>query len=140
MAVEQKLSSLTANDAVVQKLLTIEGIGPITAVTLRAEVARFDRFDSGKQLSRYCGVTPRNASSGQKQADSGLVKAGNPGLRIVLIQAAQRLINRSSRWHSFAVKLKSKGKPHNVVVAAVANRWLRCLYHQLQPEQLAASP
>lgn len=134
--VEKMLIEQTAEDAVVQKLLQIEGIGPITAITMRAEIARFDRFDSGKQLCRYCGVTPRNASSGQKQADAGLVKAGNPGLRIVLVQAAQRLMRTSPRWHEFAVRLKRKGKAHNVIVAAVANRWLRCLYHEMQPEQL----
>ena len=136
--IERRLLKQTADDAVVAKLLSLEGIGPITAITMRAEIARFERFDSGKQLARYCGVTPRNASSGQKQADAGLVKAGNTGLRIVLVQAAQRLINFSPHWRKFAARLKKKGKPHNVIVAAVANRWLRRLYHQMQPEQLLA--
>jgi transposase len=136
--VEQRLLKQTSGDAVVARLLEIDGIGPVTAITLRAEIARFERFDSGKQLCRYCGVTPRNASSGQKQADAGLVKAGNPGLRIVLVQAAQRLMNFSPHWKAFATRLKKKGKPHNVIVAAVANRWLRRLYHQMQPEQLIA--
>ena len=136
--VERRLLKQTASDAVVSKLLTIEGVGPITAITMRAEIARFERFDNGKQLSRYCGVTPRNASSGQKQADAGLVKAGNDGLRVVLVQAAQRLINFSPHWRAFAARLKKKGKPHNVIVAAVANRWLRRLYHQMQPDQLLA--
>lgn len=134
--VEHRLLKQTSHDAVVAKLLSIEGIGPITAITMRAEIARFERFDNGKQLSRYCGVTPRNASSGKKQADAGLVKAGNDGLRVVLIQAAQRLMNFSPHWSAFATRLKKKGKPHNVIVAAVANRWLRKLYHQMQPDQL----
>jgi transposase len=135
-AAQKRMVQLCADDAVVQKLLQIEGIGLVTAITMRAEVARFDRFSSGKQLARYCGVTPRNASSGQKQADAGLVKAGNPGLRIVLVQAAQRLMRTSPRWSVFAARLKRKGKAHNVIVAAVANRWLRCLYHELKPGQL----
>ena len=134
--VEGRLFKQTANDAVVSKLLSMEGIGPITAITMRAEIARFDRFDNGKQLARYCGVTPRNASSGKKVADAGLVKAGNTGLRIVLVQAAHRLINFDPHWSQFAGRLKKRGKPHNVVVAAVANRWLRRLYHQMQPESL----
>jgi transposase len=135
---ELRLKKQTVGDQVVEKLLSMEGIGLVTAVTMRAEIARFDRFDSGKQLSRYCGVTPRNASSGQRQADAGLVKAGNPGLRIVLVQTAQRLMNFSPHWSAFAQRMKQKGKPHNVVVAAVANRWLRRLYHEMQPQQLIA--
>lgn len=134
---EQLLKTQMTNDAVYAKLLEQDGIGFITAVTMRAEIARFDRFDSGKQLARYCGVTPRNASSGEKQADAGLIKAGNGGLRVVLIEAAQRLINFNAHWGRFAQRLLDKGKPRNVVVAAVANRWLRKLYHQMQPEQLA---
>lgn len=137
--IERLLKKQTADDAVVRKLLAQDGIGLITAVTMRAEIAQFDRFDSGKQLARYCGVTPRNASSGEKQADAGLVKAGNGGLRIVLIETAHRLINFNAHWRQFARKLLDKGKPRNVVVAAVANRWLRRLYHHMQPEQLTAA-
>lgn len=137
--VECRLMAFTADDALVAKLLSITGIGPITAITMRAEIARFERFDSGKQLSRYCGLSPRNASSGQRQADAGLVKAGNPHLRRVIIQAAQRLINYDRRWGAFAARKFGQGKPRNVVVAAVANRWIRKLYHQMQPEQLAAA-
>ncbi|MEZ6050717.1 MAG: transposase, partial [Planctomycetaceae bacterium] len=134
--VEHRLLKQTGNDAVIAKLLSIEGIGPITAITMRAEIARFERFDNGKQLSRYCGVTPRNASSGKKQADAGLMKAGNDGLRVVLIQAAQRLMNFSPHWSAFATRLKKKGKPDNVIVTVAADRWLRKLYHQMQPDQL----
>lgn len=134
-----RLRERTADDALVAKLLTITGIGPITAITMRAEIARFERFDTGKQLSRYCGLSPRNASSGHRQADAGLVKAGNPHLRRVIIQAAQRLVNYDTHWGLFAARKMSEGKPRNVVIAAVANRWIRKLYHQMQPEQLAAT-
>ena len=54
-------------------------------------LCRFDRFRNGKQLARLCGVTPWNASSGERQADAGFIKAGNRDLRRVLIEAAHRL-------------------------------------------------
>jgi len=136
--VERELGDWAESDQVCLKLMELDGIGLITAVSLRAEVGRFDRFNSGKQLSRFCGLTPRNASSGNRQSDSGLIKAGNPQLRCVLIQAAQRLKRYNARWRSFAGRLKRKGKPHNVIVAAIANRWIRWLYHQMQPDQLAS--
>ena len=136
--VEQRLEQHVANDAVVQKLRKIKGIGLVTAVTLRAEIGAFDRFQSGKQLARFCGLSPRNVSSGDRQADAGLIKAGNPQLRAVIIEAAQRLIYRMDRWTRLACKLREQGKKRNVIVAAVANRWMRWLYHQMQPDQLAA--
>jgi transposase len=135
-AVEKRLAERTADDAFVKKLLTLEGVGLITAVTLRAEIGRVDRFQNGKQLARFCGLTPRNVSSGQRQADAGLIRAGNPQLRAVLIELAQRLMWRGkkelSRWQTLAYQLQSRGKPRNVVVAAVANRWVRWLFHEAQ--------
>jgi transposase len=131
-AVQAQIEIAVADDPLVTRLRTLYGVGLITAVTLRAEVGRFDRFDSGKQLSRFCGLTPRNASSGARQADAGLIKAGNPELRQVLIEQAHRLIRfRHAQWGQLAAGMLARGKPKNVVVAAVANRWVRWLYHEL---------
>jgi transposase len=132
-ATEARLRQAVKDDPLVEKLLSLYGVGLVTAVTIRAEVGRFDRFDTGKQLARFCGVTPRNASSGAKQADAGLIRAGNPALRQVLIELAHRLICRgNTRWTQVAQKLLKRGKPRNVVVAAVANRWTRWLFHEMK--------
>lgn len=128
--VEKRMEQATADDAETQKLLAHEGIGLITAVTMRAIIGRFDRFGTGKQLARFCGVTPCNASSGKRQADSGLVKAGSRELRATIIQAAQRLPRHVEKWKTLKDRLVRK-KPANVATAAVANRWLRWLYHQM---------
>jgi transposase len=130
--VEKRLKEVTENDPIVQKLLTEPGIGLITAVTMRAEIGRFDRFRTGKQLCRFAGTCPRNASSGSRQADAGLVKACNPELRRVLMEVAQRLINREDEWANFATRMRARGKPRSLVAAAVANRWLRRLYHEMK--------
>lgn len=129
---ERRLEQLTADDALTRRLLSMKGVGLITAVTMRAEIGRFDRFRSGKQLARFCGVSPRNASSGQRQADAGLVKAANPELRRILIEAAHRLGRYERRWVELKIKLRSAGKPGSVAAAAVANRWVRWLYHQMK--------
>jgi transposase len=131
--VERRLADMTASDPLVQSLREMKGIGLVTAVTIRAEIGRFDRFHSGKQLSRFCGLSPRNASSGARQADAGLIKAGNPELRAVLIETAHRLVRMVPRWRTLALQMKSRGKPGSVVAAAVANRWVRWLFHQMQP-------
>lgn len=133
VAVESQITAMTAEDPIVAQLLTLPGVGLVTAVTLRAEIGRFDRFQSGKQLSNFCGVTPRNASSGARQADAGLIRTGNPALRIVLVELAHRLIHRlDGRWSELAQSMLKRGKPKNVVVAAIANRWVRWLYHEIR--------
>ncbi len=115
-----------------KKLLALKGIGLVTAAMLRAEIGRFDRFRTGKQLSRFCGLSPRNVSSGTRQADAGLIKAGNPQLRAVLIQAAHSVKRHDPRWSKLAARLLGRGKPRSVVTAAVANRWVRWLHHQVR--------
>ena len=136
--IELRLEKLVEQDRLVQFLLTRPGIGLITAVTLRAEIGRFDRFQSGKQLSRFCSLSPRNASSGNRQADAGLIRAGNPQLRAVIIQAAHRLKRYEPRWRALAERLRHRGKPGSVIAAAVANRWMRSLYHQVKHWSIAS--
>jgi len=136
--VESHLAELTVNDPLVNALLELRGIGSVTAWTIRAEIGRFDRFRSGKQLARFCALTPRNASSGNRQSDAGLIKAGNRELRTVLIEAAHRLIRYDESWRSFACKMLQRGKPKCVIVVATANRWIRRLFHAMQPSKLVA--
>jgi transposase len=136
--VEERLTSLTADDPDVARLLAQPGIGPVTAWTLRAEIGRFDRFRSGKQLARFCGLSPKNASSGQRQADAGLIRAANPQLRAVLIEAAHRLARLDPRWRALGEGLRRAGKPGSVVAAAIANRWVRWLFHQMKEAKVAA--
>jgi transposase len=128
---ESHLAEVSRGDPVVARLQQEKGIGRVTAWVMRAEIGQFDRFRSGKQLSRFCGLSPRNASSGQRQADAGLIHAASPLLRTVLIEAGHRLIRQVRRWQSFAARLHGRGKPRSVIVAAVANRWMRGLYHQM---------
>jgi transposase len=137
-AAQERLAQATQGDALVSRLQGFAGVGPVTACLLRAEIGEFERFRTGKQLSRFCGLTPRNASSGQRQADAGLIKAGNPHLRATLIQVAHALVRHDRRWCGFAARLLESGKPKCVILAAVANRWIRWLYYQVREMRPAA--
>jgi transposase len=137
--VEARLREATMDDPVVAKLRTIEGVGEVTAWMLRAWVGRFDRFKTGKQLSRYCGLSPRNASSGQRQADAGLIDAANKPLRAVLVQAAHRLMRLHERWGKLAESMLKRGKAKPLVVAAIANRWVRSMHHRMTGKVDAAT-
>ena len=129
---EAQLRQMTIDDPIVMKLMSNKGIGEVTAWWLRAEVGRFDRFRNGKQLSRFCGLSPCNRSSGNRVADSGLVWAGHPQLKAVLIEAAHRLARYQPRWRELHQRLRDAGKPSCVALAAVANRWVRSLLHEMK--------
>lgn len=138
-ATEKRLSLVCEEDPLVTRLLTFKGVGSVTAWTLRAEIGRFDRFANGKQLARFCGLSPRNASSGNRQADAGLIMAANPQLRSTLIELAHRVARHDPRWSQLASNLRKRGKPGSLVAAAVANRWTRHLYNQLKISPMKAA-
>jgi transposase len=128
---DARLRQATTDDPLVDRLMEEPGIGEVTAWVLRAYIGSFKRFATGKQLSRYCGLSPCNASTGEKQADAGLIDGCNKLLRATLIQAAHRLVRTQTRWSRLHDSLRSRGKPACVSVAAVANRWMRGLYHRI---------
>lgn len=131
-AVEKRMQDATRDDAVTQRLRAEKGVGLVTAVTMRAEIGCFRRFHSGKQLSRYCAVTPKNVSSGKRQADGGLIQAGHLPLRTLLIETAHRLARYVPKWQQMKQRLKQRGKPAGIIAAAIANRWVRQLFPQFQ--------
>jgi transposase len=129
--VTSMMKSHVADDLVVKQLMEQPGIGIITAITMRAIIGHFDRFSTGKQLAHFGGVCPRNNSSAGKTTTGGLIKAGDDVLRQILIEAAHRLIRCDPEWKAMADRLLANGKKKCVVVAAVANRWIRKLFYRM---------
>jgi transposase len=136
--VEKRMEQATADDPVVERLRACKGVGVVTAVMMRAEIGSFERFACGKQLARYCAVTPKNASSGKRTADAGLIKAGSLPLRTMLIEAAHRLARLQPEWQEMKQQLVERGKPASVAVAAIANRWIRKLYWEMKEVEKSA--
>jgi transposase len=138
-ATDAQLETATRDDPLVRRLREQPGVGLVTACLLRAVIGRFDRFRTGKQLAKYCGLSPCNASSGRRQADAGLIAAGHDDLRAVLIQLAKRLPRQEPRWRALHAQLR-RTKPANVASAAIANRWVRRLHYELtRPEATPAA-
>lgn len=131
-AVEARLREATTQDGVVKRLMKQPGIGEVTAWVLRAWIGDFSRFKTAKQLARYCGMSPCNASSGTRVADTGLIDGCNKMLRMTVVQAAHRLIRTSERWRKLAASLQARGKKPCVIVGAVGNRWVRNLHHAMK--------
>jgi transposase len=134
-AAEARLREVAEGDRVIEKLMQQPGIGEVTAWVLRACIGDFSRFKTAKQLSRYCGLSPCNASSGNRMADAGLIGACNKLLRMTLVQASHRLIRTVERWKNLAESLRARGKPACVIVGAVGNRWVRTLHHAMKENQ-----
>jgi transposase len=73
---------------IIQYLLSIPGIGFLTAITLYTEIMDIKRFSNFDQLASFVGLTPLCRSSGEKNTDTGITTRRNGYLRHLLIEAA----------------------------------------------------
>jgi transposase len=74
--------------ALVTALATLRGVRHVTAATVVSELTTFERFASPRQLMGYCGLVPREHSSGTGRWRGSITKTGNAHVRRVLVEAA----------------------------------------------------
>jgi transposase len=91
--IERQLRRLTHQDPVVQQLLEIPGVGPLTATAMRAALVDVHRFPSGRHLASWLGLTVREHSSGARRRLGRISKQGDPYLRTLLIHGARAVLN-----------------------------------------------
>ena len=72
-------------------LMSIPGVGPVTAVSIWAEVGDFSRFSSADKLCAFAGLVPTERSSGGVQRLGHITRAGSTILRYILVEAAMRI-------------------------------------------------
>lgn len=87
-AANMELKNLALQDDVAVRLMTVPGVGPVTALRFIASLDEFGRFGSASYVQSYLGLTPGEHSSGDRQRRTSITKAGSTRTRWVLIQAA----------------------------------------------------
>ena len=65
-AADLELSNLAKEDATCQRLMTVPGVGPVTAMRFAATVDDVGRFADAHQLESYLGLVPGERSSGDR--------------------------------------------------------------------------
>lgn len=86
----KKLAAAKRHKKKVEALLTVPGVGPVTAMAVRTELIAPERFDNGRQVAAMAGLAPLVSSSGEKTRRGHLMKCGNARLRTILIESAWR--------------------------------------------------
>lgn len=104
-------------------LLSIPGVGAVTAEVVLAEIADIDRFDSQKEVVAYAGLAPGQRESAGRSKELHIEKTGSKHLRWILVEAAWRLIRHSPRWRNIYERLKARLRAKKAVVA-IARRLL----------------
>ncbi|MCI0673616.1 MAG: IS110 family transposase, partial [Myxococcaceae bacterium] len=88
-AVRTELTRLAEQLPAAQLLLTVPGVGVLTATALVAFVGDVQRFRSGRHFAAYLGLTPREHSSGAVRRLGAITKQGNTYVRMLLVHGAR---------------------------------------------------
>ena len=98
---EDVVATVAASAAIARALDTLVGIGPVLALTIRAEIGDIGRFARGAELASYAGLVPRVDASADRYWSGRITKEGSPWLRWALVEAAmhhRRRMDARGRW------------------------------------------
>jgi transposase len=124
-ATERKLAAISAQHEDCQRLLTIPGIGLLTATALIAAISDITAFHSGRELAAWLGLVPRQHSTGGKPTLLGISKRGDTYLRTLLIHGGRAVArvahqhqDKRNRW----IDDIKRRRGENIANVAVANK------------------
>jgi transposase len=128
-ALDRELRAQAATDPIVQRLLTVPGVGVVVALTFRTQLDTVDRFTHAGQVSALLGLVPREDSSAERRHRGHITKAGPRELRSLLVQAAWACwrSKQSATLKTWAEQLAAR-RGRRIAVVALARRLSRILY------------
>jgi len=122
---EDELKTTCSNHADCQRLLTIPGIGLLSATALVAAIGDIRVFKSGRELAAWLGLVPRQHSTGGKPTLLGISKRGDAYLRTLLIHGGRAIVRVADKYQDkrseWIGKLEQR-RGNNITAVAVANK------------------
>ena len=136
--IDRQLTELAKQSPIGRCLLSIPGVGVITATALIGSVGDIHAFNRARQFSAWLGLTPREYSSGQSRHLGGISKRGDRYLRMLLIHGArsallmahrqatkgEHTLTELQRW---VLRLECRAN-HNKATVALANKMARIIW------------
>jgi transposase len=119
-------------DPVCARLMTVPGVGPITALTYTASIEDPRRFARSDDVGAYAGLVPRRNQSGERDTSGHISKAGDPMLRRALYEAANVILSQVKKpfalqqWRKKIAETKGAKRARTAVA-----RKLAALLHSL---------
>jgi len=142
VALDMRLSHIAETRTDCRRLMSIPGIGPMTATAFVAQMGDGRQFNQARQCAAYLGLVPAQYSSGGKEQLGGISKRGNRYLRTLLIHGARADIRAAKQRREKQVVLARdewscalEARRHqNVAVVALANKNARIAWALLRDE------
>ena len=134
-AIDEEIKTLVKADETARRLMTIPGIGPITASAIVATVQETSAFANGREFAAFLGLTPRQSSSGGKERLGRITKMGDRYLRkLLVVGACATLIHRKGHhdalrvWADRLLARKAVKYKFKLTAVALANKVARIVF------------
>jgi transposase len=134
-AIDGELEASARTDETAKRLMTIPGVGPVTAMALLATIQDFAAFSSGREFAAFLGLTPREHSTGGKPRLGRVTKMGDRYLRkLLVVGACSTLSHRKGhsdalrRWASGMLERKTVRYKFKLTAVALANKVARIVF------------
>lgn len=128
---DKHIAHTAESDPAMQRLMSVPGVGPITAAAFVAALDDVTAFKGPSQVTCYLGLVPREYSSGEEQRRGRIVPSAHPRVQALLVQAAW-CIWRSSNPETQALREWARAigqrRGKRVAVVALARRLARILF------------
>lgn len=132
LPLEKSLIAIAKADEDVQLLMTIPGVGVLTALSYKIAVGDPTRFQQSRQVGAYLGMTPRQYSSGEIEIQGRISKCGSKSTRALLVNAANTILTRAKKWSKLkAWGLKLMRKKGKAKAEVAVGRKLSVIMHRM---------
>lgn len=122
---ENKLKVICEENENCQRLLTIPGVGLLSATALVAAIGDISVFKSGRELAAWLGLVPGQHSTGGKPTLLGISKRGDTYLRTLLIHGGRTVVRVAEKYqdkrNQWIQRLEQR-RGKNISAVAVANK------------------
>jgi transposase len=140
---DREITLRAREDPAARRLMTIPGIGPLTATALLALAPPPERFRNGRHFAAWLGLTPLQRSTGGKQKLGAISKMGERTLRRLLIIGSSAVVLHTARRGAPAgswLEQMMARKPRMLVTVALANKTARIVWAVLAKQEYYRAP
>lgn len=119
-------------EPICRQLMTVPGVGPLTALAFRATVDHPERFRRSRDVGAHLGLTPRRYQSGETDVQGRVSRCGDELARTLLYEAAHTLLTRCKKWSALKAWGMNVAKRRGMAKARVAvARKLAVIMHRM---------
>ena len=110
------------------RMLTIPGLGEISAAIILSEYGDISSFSSSNKMLAFAGLEPSIIQSGTLEYNGKMVKHGSGHLRYAIMNIAMTILRYSPTFYDYYLKKRSEGKCHRVALSHVCKKLIRVIY------------